>query len=83
MPDLSEPQRRTLREIEAGRVQWSISGFRFRSLTFPPSVRSDVVQRLVDARLACVGAQTMGAADLYHVVLTDAGRAALARETGR
>lgn len=74
---LTPAQYRVLEEVDAGRVFWDRLAMRYRSTVFPPSVRRDVLFRLVDGDYVRRGqSRGMGALD---VVLTNRGREALAQ----
>lgn len=73
---LTPAQRRTAEEIGEGKVSWSRLLLKWASHEFPSSVRTDVVQRLVDAGIAKKGARINEYR--FECVLTDLGREVIA-----
>lgn len=80
MKPLTDAQRRGLKEIDAGRVVWDRFDGRYRSTAWPPAVRRDTIEALLERELAERGLpRGMGFVD---VVLTDSGHVALREARG-
>lgn len=81
MPEerLTPAQLRTLEEIEATRVRWDSQSPRFYSTVWPPAVRHDVVERVVELGFAEIADKAVGKEISPRVLLTDKGREALAQ----
>lgn len=76
MSQLTAAQRKALEAVRDGEVTWFTPWSRHTVPRYEaPGIRSDVIQRVVDARLARVGSRVNTLRAI--VELTDAGREAL------
>jgi hypothetical protein len=75
--ELTEPQLRALKEIEAGLVVRDTVALRYRSLVFPAAVRSDTVERLEGYGLVALIEPDEPERE-WEVLLTERGREVLA-----
>lgn len=76
---LTDAQRRALREVE--RQTWRFDGHFYPIAS--AKARRDVIQRLVNARLCCVGPRVHSASPACALKLSPAGHAALQEERSR